>query len=139
MPRLDLNASDAALGPAAEWLHGALATLPPPLLFRADLCLAEALANIVDHAGGSASAAAAVPVRLELTLGDAHVELSIRDRGVAFDPLAAGPAERPERLEDAAIGGLGLMMIRQYSDASRYRRDGDWNELTLRWQRSGPP
>lgn len=125
---------------ASVWLTSvALAqSVPPAHIVRLDHCLDEALANVIAHGGPSALAS---PVRLQLVVrrsqGTCTAELSVADAGVAFDPSAssAEPTPRPASLADAKPEGLGLLMIRSFSDDLSYLRSEGRNHLTItvRW------
>ncbi len=102
--------------------------LTPRTAFRLELALTEAVTNVLQHGLGDAAdgfvhvTAAVVPAGLVLT---------ISDPGPPFDPLQVAPHEAPDSLDDAAVGGLGIHLLRQYADACAYvYRDGN-NELTL--------
>lgn len=133
------SADDVRL--ASSWLEQACCELAVPAdqIFRLDLCLNEALANIIAHGGPSAHAA---PVTLALNSGadadDAYATLSLSDAGKPFNPLLASARAPAQTLADATPGGLGLTMIANYSDQLGYAfRDG-YNLLTLtvRWDTS---
>lgn len=139
--RLAIRAANEDVRTASEWLERTCAErdVPPDQTFRLDLCLNEALANIISHGGPSALAA---PIGLALAVaedaGGAHARLSLSDSGQAFDPVHQITAPRAPTLADAEPGGLGLTMIRGYCDQlSHERRDGT-NHLTIvvRWVRS---
>jgi anti-sigma regulatory factor (Ser/Thr protein kinase) len=72
----------------------------------------------------------AVHVRLRLHDSVVHVEYS--DRGRAFDPLSAPPPDLETRLEERRDGGLGIHLVRQIMRDLEYRREGDWNRITMR-------
>ena len=55
----------------------------------------------------------------------------MRDSGPDFDPTVAPLGSRPLTLEEAEPGGLGLLMMRELSDALTYRHDSGQNELTF--------
>ena len=109
---------------ASVWLEFvALAgRVPPEQVVRLDHCLDEALANVIKHGG---PAALASPVQLQFgvrrSAGACTAELSVADAGVAFDPATyePKPAPKPARLAEAKPGGLGLLMIRSFSDKSQ--------------------
>ncbi len=110
--------------------------VPADQIFRLDLCLNEALANVISHGGESA---AAIPVLLWLGVksdhGDAEATLTIADAGVPFNPLTATGKVQPHSLAEAEPGGLGLTMISSFSDEIGYRFHQGKNHLTLtvRW------
>ncbi len=63
-------------------------------------------------------------------------ELSVTDAGVAFDPSAQTVVvPHPASLVDATPGGLGLLLIRNFSDELSYRHSEGRNHLTItvRW------
>ena len=94
---------------------------------RGELCLNEAVANIIGHGGASR----AIAITFE-TDGDA-VRMTIADNGAAFDPVTYPTPEPPATLDEARPGGLGIHILRTYADAVHYARVDDWNELTLRF------
>jgi serine/threonine-protein kinase RsbW len=124
--------------PASEWLaqtcesHG----VPHTQILRLDLCLNEALANVIAHGG---ERALAHPVRLRLNVthdGLTHqAVVTVCDSGPPFDATSAQPGALPLTLDDAEPGGLGLLMIRNLSDSLSYRYDKGHNELSfgVRW------
>ena len=59
-----------------------------------------------------------------------HGRIIGRGRGVAFDP-STPPEPRPASLAEAKPGGLGLLMIRNFSDDVSYRRSEGRNHLTI--------
>jgi anti-sigma regulatory factor (Ser/Thr protein kinase) len=139
--RLDVAASATGAREAAEWLARECDKLrvPPDQVYRVDTCMSEALANVIAHGGEKGLAA---PVGLVLSVGfengQAEAVLSISDHGVAFDSVAAVSKPRPVSLDDAVPGGLGLTMIREFSDTQHYAYGDAQNHLTLsfRWTTS---
>ena len=121
---------------ASVWLQSvALAQrVPPEQIVRLDHCLDEALANVITHGGPTALAS---PVRVQFGVrrsqGTCTAELSVADAGVAFDPSTYPPEQtaRPASLAEATPGGLGLLMIRSFSDDLSYRRSEGSNHLTI--------
>jgi len=101
--------------------------------------LNEALANVIEH-GAADSPDPRIELLFELIDDQDKLEarVTLSDSGPAFDTVSAPLAERPKCLEDAEPGGLGLMMIRSFSDTLRYDRVNDRNELRfgVRWDRA---
>ena len=135
---LSIHANAHELRRASEWLEqtGKMLAIPPAALLRLEVCLNEALANVMAHGG---TAALAAPVQLHLHAATAvaggAAGLTILDAGIAFDPVAAIPGARPGSLMDAEPGGLGLVMMRQSADQLSYRYHAGLNELTctVKW------
>ena len=134
--RIQPGVADVRL--ASEWLAhaGAAHAVPEEVIGRLDLCLNEALANVIAH-GGERAAEQLVGLQLRVrTLhsgGEASVTVS--DAGLAFDVTAAPLVAQAHCLADALPGGLGLLMMRKFSDALTYHREDDHNLLTItvRW------
>ncbi len=95
-------------------------------VFAIQLCLDEAVSNIVRHGEGRASH---IVIRLRSAGGRA--DLMIADDGSAFDPTSAPPPQRATSLDEAQIGGLGVHLMRKFSSAMRYERAGAENRLLL--------
>lgn len=129
-----VQASEDDVRTASAWLEAACgeAEIPAEQLYRLDLCLNEALANIIFHGGPSARKS---PVALSLCVGgEAKVKqarLSVSDAGMAFNPLTAPAAEQATLLTDAVPGGLGLTMIKCYSDRLEYAFLDGRNQLSF--------
>jgi len=123
---------------ASTWLGeaGSLRGIPADPLLRLDLCVTEALANVIMHGGAGASA---LPIRLRLDVrcsasgGAASVTVSAA--GTAFNPLEAPPKARTRTLAEAEVGGHGLVLIARFADALDYSYSEDQNHLTIqvRW------
>ena len=62
---------------------------------------------------------------------DTQLMFQVLDHGAPFDPTAYVPAPVAASLEDAQIGGRGLRLVRQFTSALHYRREGDGNCLEL--------
>jgi phosphoserine phosphatase RsbU/P len=143
LDELTIGASSAEVRRASEWLDAACRRrgVPQGLAERLALCLHEALANVIVHGGGSARAAP-IGVILEIK-PDTHglqAGVTVSDSGPAFNPLSVAQAPLPASLDEAAIGGLGLVMIRRCADWLDYRREGGLNHFTFgaRLERAAP-
>jgi anti-sigma regulatory factor (Ser/Thr protein kinase) len=103
--------------------------LPDRSAFRIQLVLEEAVSNAALH-GFDADRAG--EISLEVAANPVQVIVVLRDQGRPFDPLTDAPASPlPQSLEEAAIGGLGIRLMRKFATALRYRRIGATNELTM--------
>jgi anti-sigma regulatory factor (Ser/Thr protein kinase) len=129
---LDIPYSEAALagvGPFVEQF-AAGAGLRAQVSYALQLCLEEATANAVRH-GAPAGGGSLPPVLLELRAEAGRVVATIRDHGLAFDPLRAPAPVSPATVADAVPGGLGIHLMRQFCRDIAYEREGDTNLLTL--------
>jgi anti-sigma regulatory factor (Ser/Thr protein kinase) len=135
---LEIRANAADVRSASQWLErqGSAHAIPPDQIFRLDLCLNEALANVIEHGGPEAVLA---PVRLCLEAGVGHdgayASLMISDAGLAFNPLTTTPKALPDSLAEASPGGLGLGLMRSFADEVTYDHLQGRNclQFVVRW------
>lgn len=123
---------------ASQWLETACLRheVPHALAERLVLCLNEVLANIIAHGwNGALSVPVTLALEVALDRGRGKAGVTVSDAGKAFDPLSVAPRASPRTLEEASLGGLGLVMIRRASDWLDYRHEGGRNHLTFgtRW------
>ena len=126
-----------AVAEAARWVESLARAglLPAERLYDAQLCLEEALANIVRHG----FAATAEPhIRLRFCRQPDAVLIEIEDNGAPFDPTRFVVPARPASLAQAQPGGKGIGLLRQFSDAQSYERAGGLNRLSLRFDGAAP-
>ncbi|MEO8101217.1 MAG: ATP-binding protein [Betaproteobacteria bacterium] len=136
---LSINASGAEVRRASEWLESACQQreVPQAMAERLVLSLNEVLANVIRHGGANALSS---PVGLKLeVVADAKsgkAGVTVSDAGIAFNPLSVAEKPLPKTLDEAAPGGLGLVMIRRFSDWLDYRHEEGRNHLTFgtRWK-----
>jgi anti-sigma regulatory factor (Ser/Thr protein kinase) len=135
---LTIQAISAEIRNAAYWVSsvGVKFGVPAEQLNCLDICLNEALANVLEH-GGSSALAAPIQLRFAVRRASSSLEaaITVSDEGTACDPLALPAKIRPLSLADAEPGGLGVSMMRTYADALSYRYSEGLNQLTfaVRW------
>lgn len=102
--------------------------LPPAV--RRDLLVAldELLANCVSHGLAGRSDG---EVRVEASVADDRLRVTLSDNGRPFDPLARPAPDTTLSVEERPIGGLGIHLVRQLMDTVRYQRIGDRNVIEL--------
>lgn len=117
----------------APWLEAQAeaGAWPEAAAFAVNLCLDELVTNIAMHVG-----AAAGEIAIALEQDAEGITAQVEDRGPAFDPRAEERA-LPTSLEEAGIGGLGLLLVRRFARAIDYERRDGTNRLTLRFDRAG--
>lgn len=129
--RTEVGADAAALAALQSFLleFWSKSQLPPATLFPFELALEEVFMNVVMHGSRDRP-----NVRAEFTLRheDSWVDLTIRDNGAPFDPLAAPEPDLNAALEDRPIGGLGVHLIRTLMDAVTYSHVDNCNVLVMR-------
>jgi anti-sigma regulatory factor (Ser/Thr protein kinase) len=91
------------------------------------IVLDELLSNTVR----CGSAGRAVTIELAFRLASEVLEVVVTDDAAPFDPFAPRSVDTTSSLDKRAIGGLGLMLVRELVDAMRYTCEGGRNRVML--------
>ncbi len=96
----------------------------------------DLLNNIVTYAYGGAP-----DQRIDVVIQVAPdcVEASLADDGPAFDPFARAAPDIDADLDERAIGGLGIHLVRTMMDEVTHSRADDRNVVVLRKYLDTPP
>ena len=118
---------------AVRWADevGSRQGLSKATCYAIQVCLEEALANLVLHAR---AANASKDIVVDLKIESADATITITDDCVPFD-ISCLP---PLRLQDMRVGGNGLRLLHDFSNGLTYQRTGERNELTIIIQPSDP-
>ena len=93
-----------------------------------ELAVDEICSNIVRH--GYDGQGGQVEVTVQVVA--AGVQVIVRDWGVAFDPGVVAVPDLDAPLEQRALGGLGLFLVRQLMDDVRFEFGGELgNTVTM--------
>jgi sigma-B regulation protein RsbU (phosphoserine phosphatase) len=103
--------------------------LPTKLVHDVNLALEEVLTNIISH-GYTDPLEHEISVRVSLLRGELRID--VEDDGRPFDPRGAPQADTTKPLEQRAIGGLGIHLVRKLTDSLEYRRLQERNLLTMK-------
>ena len=98
--------------------------LPDSKIYMINLALDELITNAVTY-----GLSAKVEVSLEVT--DAVLSLTIVDSGPRFDPTELQEPDVLSPLEERAVGGLGVHLVKTFADRVTYEFTGGKNRLTL--------
>jgi serine/threonine-protein kinase RsbW len=93
-----------------------------------ELSTDEAVTNVVEHAYQYDTRKA---VFVEMTMEKGQVVVKIKDQGQAFNPLQADPVNLDKHIAERRTGGLGMHLMQTLMDSVDYRREDDYNVLTL--------
>jgi len=93
--------------------------LPATPRYGVELVFEELVANIVRY--GSTDARTPT-VRVILDRQPRQIVIAIEDDGPAFDPRGSPAPAHPSSLEDAKIGGFGLMLVQRAARSLDYVR-----------------
>lgn len=102
--------------------------LSPRGAFRLELVLTEAVTNVIENAYEDDQEH---EITITLHYQDHTATVHLIDDGLPFDPLQQPEVVLPTSLDEATAGGLGIHLIRRYTDDSQYQRVGHENILTM--------
>ena len=133
--RLILRRELAELDRVTAWIQAAETEigLDHDVAFALELCLEEAIANIIMHGGARRSGDIAVTV--EET--SPALVVRIEDDGIEFDPTRVPRPAAPRSLDDARPGENGIHLIRTFATDMRYEHRSGLNTLTLTFAAAG--
>jgi sigma-B regulation protein RsbU (phosphoserine phosphatase) len=103
--------------------------IPEQAAFQIDLSLDELLTNTISY-GYQDTGEHEIVVKFVLLNETLTVE--IRDDGIPFNPLEQPEPDLTRNIEERPIGGLGIHLVRKTMDAADYRREGNYNILTIK-------
>ncbi|NBQ55458.1 MAG: ATP-binding protein [Verrucomicrobia bacterium] len=78
------------------------------------------------------------PIHVTFRHIQGQIEMEFEDRGREFNPLEIAEPDLDTPIENRQLGGLGIHLVRQMMDETKYRREGDRNILMLRKAKSSP-
>jgi phosphoserine phosphatase RsbU/P len=108
---------------------GARHHLGPKVVHDVSLALEEILTNVISY-GYDDSEEHQILVRLSLEGGNFTAE--VEDDGRPFNPLAVAEPDITKPVDERAVGGLGIHLVRKLMDGVEYKRQGDKNILTIK-------
>lgn len=114
---------------ATAWLDGGICADKPPdrLTFALGLCVEELLMNTLMH---GASTEEALVATIEVELFPDRIELVYQDNAQPFD-ITQLPEAHPDRsLAEIAPGGLGVKLMRRFTDRLEYEKVPTGNRVT---------
>ncbi len=94
--------------------------------YNVELTFEEVVANIVRHGGPTSD------VEVAIRFDDDEILMTFEDDGVPFDPRTSLDPALPTSIDDAPVGGLGLVLLRSVVTRMVYERTPvQRNQLTL--------
>ena len=130
--RLVLQSDLAELQRLAAWIEGwARKDVSSDLSFAVQLCLEEAVANVIMYGGMSD---ARLKIVIEVERNGTTLVARVVDNGRQFDPTQVPPPSIPASLAEAKIGDLGIHLMRSFASGMHYERRDGCNRLTLRFK-----
>ena len=124
--RNDLVELDRLAGWIEAWAHRDLSA---DTSFAIQLCLEEAVANIIMH-GKTNDDRPEITIEVERNGGT--LVARIEDTGREFDPTQVPTPLLANSLDEAKAGGFGIHLMRSFASGMHYeRRENDSNRLTM--------
>ena len=134
--RLVLRNDLAELGRLAGWIEEwARQDVSPDLSFALQLCLEEAVANVIMYGAAEDSR---LEIAVELERDGRTLVARIEDSGRQFDPTRVPPPTMATSLAEAKAGDLGIHLVRSFASGMDYERTNGRNRLTLRFVETRP-
>lgn len=114
----------------AEWVEqlSEEAGLPIDKTFQLNLALEEAVVNVMNYAYPGQQD---MPIIVMADIQPNRIVFIIEDKGVPFDPTQAEDPDLSLSAEDRPIGGLGIMLVRQFMSDISYEYVDGRNRLSL--------
>jgi serine/threonine-protein kinase RsbW len=100
-------------------------SLDDRVINRLEVVLEELVSNVVRHAD------LATWIRLSAHAGEDGISICVEDDGAEFNPLVAQENSPFDKLEDAALGGLGIPLIKRLTRSVGYEREDGLNRLRV--------
>jgi anti-sigma regulatory factor (Ser/Thr protein kinase) len=107
-------------------------SIPAETQFAIQLCLEEALSNIMRH-GYQGQPNQSITIACTVECGPAAGELvfTVEDHAPPFDPFAAAPAAAPASIQELQPGGQGIRLMQKFSRRLAWQQLPNGNRLTL--------
>lgn len=100
---------------------------PITVQHQLDIVIEELFVNVCKYAYEELGTVGECMVEYVYNANPSSLTISITDWGVPFDPLAHADPKLPTSVDDARIGGLGILMVKRMVNDMSYLRDGEAN------------
>lgn len=132
MKELKLDAVIENIPQVTGWIDEQLEALDCPMKaqMQIDIAIDELFSNIARYAYSPEIGQATV--RIETEEDPLAVVITFLDHGIPFDPLNRDDPDVTMSLEDRAIGGLGIFMVKKTMDEIRYEYKDGQNILSIK-------
>lgn len=103
-----------------DFIHGIISKND----FQLDLIIEEVFVNIVSYSNGDF-------VNVVAEYENQTLTVEFIDNGIEFNPLQKEDAKLPDNIEDAQIGGLGILLTKRIADDISYDYVNGENHLKI--------
>jgi anti-sigma regulatory factor (Ser/Thr protein kinase) len=129
--KLTLNSRLSEMLQLSGWLDHLASryAVPDHTKFAMNLCLEEAISNIIRHGYcGNPDG----PIVVHFTNpGTKYFVLELDDEAPHFNPLAAPDLPAMNSLDDPRVGGQGIRLLRRFADSLHYQATPQGNRLVI--------
>lgn len=94
-----------------------------------ELASEEAIVNIIKYAYNEVNKEGEVFIKCYSDNESLHIQIA--DSGNPFNPLEIPEPDISTTIEDRKIGGLGIFFMKQFMNNISYKREQDYNILTM--------
>jgi serine/threonine-protein kinase RsbW len=131
LERLDLQSRISELARVPPWIERLAATysIPDSTQFAMNLCLEEALSNVIRH-GYREDSGQSIAIHFSVA-PDGRFVLVLEDEAPPFNPVDSPELPAISSLDEAQIGGQGIRLLREFADALQYHATPRGNQLTI--------
>jgi anti-sigma regulatory factor (Ser/Thr protein kinase) len=131
LDRLSLRSHLSEMSRLPRWLESLASRhdIPDEVQFAIDLCLEEAVSNVIRH--GYAGAEDRSVTVVFVSPRTRYFEFLIEDEAPHFDPLAAPALEAISPEQAIRVGGQGIRLLRQFADSVEYESTTSGNRLRI--------
>jgi anti-sigma regulatory factor (Ser/Thr protein kinase) len=97
--------------------------------FCLNLALEEIVTNIINHGYGGREE---YDITIRFSLEKHNMRIQVKDSAPEFNPLdVEEPDDLGKSLEERHVGGLGIHLVKKFTDNFNYRRSKNKNVITL--------
>ena len=129
--RLILQSRMSNLAKVPPWIEGLAArhAIPDDMQFAMNLCLEEALSNIIRH-GYSSEPDHSFTIQFSSPRENYFVFV-VEDDAPPFNPVDSPELPAVSSLDETHVGGQGIRLMRQFADALEYEPTPTGNRLSI--------
>ena len=99
-------------------------------LLAIQLALEETVTNVINH-GYKGEAPGSRHFTVELNGENDAIRMVVKDNAAAYDPLSRPPVDTSLPIEERPIGGLGVHLVKNLMQRTRYEYVDGHNVLTM--------
>jgi len=130
--RNDLSELERLSQAVSAWCQGNAVSAEAE--YHVNLALDEIVSNVIRHGwmdGG------AHQLQVSLSCAGNELTVAVEDDALPFNPLEVPAPDITKPLEERAVGGLGIHLVRQIMDGLEYRRHDGKNFLVMKKKITG--